>query len=66
MSLNTDKNEKTSDKYVTDNRTNRPVCHLQRCSFLLPCGICEKTNKQCPLVMSETIWFDNTWYGGTK
>ena len=45
MSLNTDKNEKTSDKYVTDNRTNRPVCHLQRCSFLLPCGICEKTNK---------------------
>lgn len=63
MSLNTDKIEKTYDKYVTDNRTNRPVCHSLTCSFLLPCGMCEKTNKQCPFIMSETVWLNNTWYG---
>lgn len=62
MNLNTDKNKKTSDKYVTDNRTL--VHHPQKCSFLLPCGMCEKTNKHCPLVTGETIWFNNNWYGG--
>lgn len=70
MSLKIDKDEKMPEleqqTSVTANYTGYPVYYPQKCSHLLPCGICERTNKPCPLTASEPTWFSHGSCGGIK